>query len=92
MSFEEQLVEFASAPAPMLTELENLADHRGGGRMRALLGAMRAIGQTVGAEPGVAVEPLVAGLAADAIAPAELGEGSGSVLGIEDKTLALVHG
>ena len=60
--------------------------------MRALLGAMRAIGETVGAEPGVAVEPFVAGLAADAVAPAELGERRGSVLGIEHEALALVHG
>jgi hypothetical protein len=41
---------------------------------------------------GITVEPLVAGLAADAIAPAELGEAGESVLGIEHETLALVHG
>jgi hypothetical protein len=60
--------------------------------MRTLLGSMRAIGQAVGAQPGVAVEPLVAGLAADAVTPAELGEGGGGMLGIEHETLALVHG
>jgi hypothetical protein len=60
--------------------------------MRTLLGSMRAIGQAVGAQPGVAVEPLVAGLAADAVTPAELGEGSRGVLGIEHEALALIHG
>jgi len=53
---------------------------------------MGAIGQTIGPEPGIAVEPLVAGLAADAIAATQLGESRGGVLGIEHETLALVHG
>jgi hypothetical protein len=92
VSLEQELVKFAGAPAPGLAELENLANHRRGGGMRTPLGSMGAIGQAVGAEPGVAVEPLVAGLAADAIAPAELGEGGGGVLGIEHEALALVHG
>ena len=92
MSLEEELVELAGAPAPMLTELEDLADHCGCRGMRALLGPMRAVGETVGAELGIAVEPFVAGLAADAVTPAELGEGGGGVLGIEHEALALVHG
>jgi hypothetical protein len=53
---------------------------------------MGAIGQTVGPEALVAIEPLVAGLAADAVTPTELGEGGGGVLGIEHEALALVHG
>jgi hypothetical protein len=40
----------------------------------------------------IAIEPLVAGLATDAIPPTELGEAGGSVLGIEHKALTLVHG
>jgi hypothetical protein len=92
VSFEEELVELASAPAPVPAELEDLADHRRGRSVRALLRSVGAIGQAVGPEPGVAVEPLVAGLAADAVAPAELGEGGGGVLGIEHEALALVHG
>jgi hypothetical protein len=89
---EQELVEFASAPAPSLAELEDLANHRRRGRVRALLRAIGAIGEALGPEPGVAVEPLVTGLAADAIAPTELGEGGGGVLGIEHEALALVHG
>jgi hypothetical protein len=90
--FAQALVELAGAPAPVLAELEDLADHRRGSGMGALLGPVRAIGQAVGAEAGVTVEPLIAGLAADAVAPAELGEGGGGMLGIEHETLALVHG
>jgi hypothetical protein len=89
---EQELVEFAGAPAPGLTELQDLANHAGCGGVGALLGPMGAIGQALGAEPGIAVEPFVAGLAADAIAPTELGESGGGVLGIEHETLALVHG
>jgi hypothetical protein len=89
---EEQLVELAGAPAPGLAELQDLADEGGRGGMGAVLGPMRPIGEALGPESGVALEPLVAGLAADAVASAELGEGAWSVLGIEHETLALVHG
>ena len=60
--------------------------------MGAGIGPMRAIGQALGAEASIAIEPLVASLAADIVAPTELGERRGGVLGIEHETLALVHG
>jgi hypothetical protein len=53
---------------------------------------MGAIDEALGPESGITIEPLVAGLAADVVAPTELGEGRGGVLGIEHETLALVHG
>ena len=74
---EEQLVELAGAPAPGLAELEDLADEGRRGGVGAALGPMRAIGKALGPEAGVALEPLVAGLAADPVAPAELGERAG---------------
>ncbi len=88
----QELVELAGPPAPRLSELQDLANHRGRGGMRTWLRSVRAIGQALRAEAGIAVEPLVAGLAADGVAPSQLGEGSGGVLGIKDETLALVHG
>jgi hypothetical protein len=91
-AIEQQLVELAGAPAPVLPELKDLANPRRGRGVRALLRAMGAIGEAVGPEPGVAVEPRVARLAADAVPPAELGEGTGGVLGIEHEVLALVQG
>jgi hypothetical protein len=90
--FEQELMKLAGTPAPGFAELEDLANHRGGRGMRALLGPVGAIGEAVGPEPGIAIEPLIAGLAADAVAPTELGEGSRGVLGIEHEALALVHG
>lgn len=60
--------------------------------MGALLGAMGAIGETVWPKVLIAMEPLVAGPAADAVAPAKLGEAGGRVLGIEHEALTLVHG
>jgi hypothetical protein len=92
MSLEQELGELAGAPVPSFTQLEDLADHRGRSRVGALLRPMGAIGQTVRPEALIAIEPLVAGLAADAVAPAELGEGGGGVLGVEHEALALVHG
>lgn len=89
---EEELVELAGAPAPGLPEGENLADEAGRGRMGAVLGPMGAVGETLGTETSVALEPLIAGLAADPLAPAELGEGCRGVLGVEHKSLALMHG
>jgi hypothetical protein len=53
---------------------------------------MGPIGQAIRPEVLIAIEPLVAGLAADAVTPAELGEAGGGVLGIENEALALVHG
>jgi hypothetical protein len=65
-------------------------------RIRAGVGAvpgpMRSIGETLGLEAGVALEPLIAGLAADPVAPAEPGKRAWGVLGIEHETLTLVHG
>jgi hypothetical protein len=75
-----------------LSQLEDLPDHGRRRGMGTLLGAVRAIGEALRPEAGVAVEPLVAGLAADAVAPAELGKTGGGVLGIEHEALALVHG
>jgi hypothetical protein len=92
MRVEEKLVELTGAPAPGPAELEDLADHGGCGGVRAGVGAMGAIGQALGAQTSIAVEPLVAGLATDVVAPAELGERRGGVLGIEHEALALVHG
>jgi len=77
MRLGQELMKLAGAPAPRRAELEDLANHRGCGGVGTLLGPVGAIDQAVGAEPGVAVEPLVAGLAADAVAPAELGKGGG---------------
>jgi hypothetical protein len=88
----QELMEFPGAPAPDLAELQDLADHGGRSGVRASVGPMGAIGEAVGAELGVAIEPFVAGLAADAVASAELGKGTRGVLGIEHETLALVHG
>ena len=47
---------------------------------------------TLGPESAVAIEPLVAGLATDAVAATELSERRGGSLGIEHETLALVQG
>jgi hypothetical protein len=66
MGLEEELVKLAGAPAPGAVELEDLSDHGGRGSVGAGVRSMRAIGETVGPELGVAVEPLVAGLAAGA--------------------------
>jgi hypothetical protein len=92
MGLGQQLVQLAGAPAPAPAELEDLPNHRGCGGVGALLRAVGAIGQTLGAQPGIAIEPLVAGLATDAIAPAELGEGCRGVLAVEHEAVALVHG
>ncbi len=48
MRLEQELVELASAPAPMLPELEDLANQRGLGGVRALLRPMGAIGEALG--------------------------------------------
>jgi hypothetical protein len=92
MGLVQELVKFASAPAPMLPQLENLANQGRLGSVRALVGSMGAISEALGTQAGISIEPLVAGLAADTIAPTELGEGGGGVLGVEHETLALVHG
>ena len=92
MGLGQELMEFAGTPAPGFAELEDLANHRGRGGVGAGPGPVGAIGQALGTEPSITVEPLVAGLAADVVAPAELGERRGGVLGIEHETLAQVHG
>jgi len=89
---EQELVELAGAPAPGLSELENLMDDRRLSGVGTLLGPVGAIGEAVGPESGVACEPLVAGRPADAVAAAELGEGAPGGLGIENEALALIHG
>jgi hypothetical protein len=92
MRLGQELVECAGPPTPGAAELENLANHRRCCGVWAGVRSMRAIGQTFGPEPGIAAEPLVTRLAADAIAPAGLSKGGGSVLGIEHEALTLVHG
>jgi hypothetical protein len=87
MGVEQELVELAGTPAPGLAKLEDLADHCGRGGMGTLLRPVGAVGETVGAEAGVAVEPLVAGLAAHPVAAAELGEARRGVLGVVHETL-----
>jgi hypothetical protein len=60
--------------------------------MRTLLGPMGAVGKAVGPVVLIPIEPLVAGLAANAVAAAGLGEAGGGVQGVEHEALALVHG
>lgn len=88
----EEFLELGRAPAPAMPQGEDRLDDLGRRGMRTAMRLMRAVAQGVRAGVGVAREPLVAGLAADAVATAEFGEGAGRVLGVEDKTLAFVHG
>ena len=55
------------APAPRPTELQDLTNHGRRGGVGTGLRSMGAIAQALGAESGMAIEPLVAGLAADAM-------------------------
>jgi hypothetical protein len=73
-------------------QLKDLANHRWGGGVGTLLGPMGAIGEAIGPERAIPSEPLVTRLPADAIAPAELGEGTGGRLGIQNEPLTLIHG
>ncbi len=69
--------------------LEDVVGRRVGTRVRP----MRAIEQPVRALVGsVALEPLIARRAADAVAPAELGVREQAAFGLEDESLAFGHG
>jgi hypothetical protein len=56
------------------------------------MGPVRSVGESVGPVEVVALEPLVSGLAADAVPAAQLGEGEEAALGLEDESPALRHG
>ena len=53
---------------------------------------MRTVEQAVGTLDQIALEPLVAGLSANAVAEAELAVGKEAALRLEDESLAFGHG
>jgi hypothetical protein len=85
--------DLASSPrGPLLAELKGGLDDLRVGRVRARVRPVGSVSKAVGALELVAPEPLVAGLAADAVAAAQLGEGEQAALGLEDEAPAFRHG
>ena len=90
---QQPSADLVGAPAPSLSaEFQGGIDHvrLRGVWMRADL--MRAVHEAVGSFGLVALEPLVAGLTADAVAQAELGVREQAASGLENESLSFVHG
>jgi hypothetical protein len=85
--------DLASPPAgASFSELDrSLEDMRLGG-VRTGFRPVGAVGQPVHAIGRVPIEPFVACLPADVVAPAELGEGEEATLRLEDESLSFSHG
>jgi hypothetical protein len=85
--------DLASPPAgTSFSELDrSLEDMRLGG-VRTGFRPVRTVGQPLHAIGRVPVEPFVACLPADVVAPAELGEGEEATLRLEDESLSFSHG
>ena len=89
----QQGQELLPAPGRVSTpSVQNRIDNLVGGLIRRAPRAARAFLQARGAEAQVAVDPLVAGLAADAVQCAQLRDGQCVAKEIGDELRALVHG
>ena len=76
----------------MTAELEGSLEDVGLSGVGTAMGPMGAFEQPVGSLGLVSLEPLVASLAADIVASAEFGVGEEARGGLEDESLAFVHG
>jgi hypothetical protein len=89
----ETAEDLASSPrGSLLAELEGRLEDLRVGRVGAGMRPVGSVSEAVGAFELVAPEPLVAGLAADAVAAAQLGEREQAALGLNDESLAFGHG
>lgn len=85
--------DFASSPpGSRLAELECCIEHVGLRRMRTRMRPVRAVEQSVWTLQLVALEPLIALLATDAMSPAQLGVRKHAALGLQNESLAFGHG
>ena len=86
------LEDLAWAPAVAAVFLEDEGDDIGGGLVRDSAGRATSIEQSARPLVAEAIEPLVAGVAADAIAHAELGHGPMAAVEVLGEVVAFEHG
>jgi putative oxidoreductase len=93
VQLDESSSDLIGAPAgPVSPELEGSLEHLGVRGVRTRVRSVGAVGEAVRPFSLVSVEPLVAGLTADAVTPTELGVREETALGLQHKSFTLVHG
>ena len=88
----KQALQLGGAPAAAASELENGLNDLERSGVRTGMGSVGAIGEPLRPVFLEAMEPFVAGLAADTVAAAEYSEGEVAALRVDDEVEAFVHG
>ncbi len=91
-AISEEPLQLGGAPAASAPEFEDGLDDLSRSAMRAGMRPMGAIGEAIEPQFLEAAEPLIARLAADTVAAAELGEREQATLGIDHEVEPFVHG
>jgi len=88
----EKPLQLGGAPAAAAAELEDGLDDLSRSGVRAGVRPVGTIAEVLGPQLLEAAEPLIARLAADTVAAAELGEGEEAALGVDHEVEPFVHG